>query len=382
MTISTPTSSEEVLNISPPGPSNLRTTLIVLLSILSAVGQGVFLPLFEASFAKGDGGVYYVLFVSALAFNFIYWPLSFYDYFVEKSLTMAMIKHKPYMLFLLGFCDALNGLLVVYAASLSRTPGDLQALLGQVYIPFTLLFSRLFLKKRYSGAQMYGAFVVIVGVLVSLTPLFLSFFDDASTITSLTTSNIIWSCVFVLAFVPGTLMNIIEEEIFKEFKTFNVNYMLAQESLYQFLTVMALFWTDCIPGFGTHANIEEWWQSFMFSFQCTFAPWTLEFVGNCDYSLMYGLLFTMSYVSSYTTSALLVKTTSANTVAIIGSIPPSLVLFFWAAFPSLYAWAGGSPYTWVDILFSFMSLLVVIPGALMFRLFEASSKKDKYLELN
>ena len=130
-----------------------------------------------------------------------------------------MIKHKPYLLFLLGFCDALNGLLVVYAASLSRTPGDLQALLGQVYIPFTLVFSRMFLGKRYSFSQMYGAFVVIVGVFISLMPLISSLFTSSS-VTSLTPSNVVWSCVFVLSFVPGTLMNIIEEEIFKQYVCF------------------------------------------------------------------------------------------------------------------------------------------------------------------
>ena len=57
--------------------------------------------------------------------------------------------------------------------------------------------------------------------------------------------------------VPAALMNVIEEKSLKDTRNVNMFYLLFWSSLYQLLTVFALFWTDLIPGFGYTNNIHE-----------------------------------------------------------------------------------------------------------------------------
>ena len=52
-------------------------------------------------------------------------------------------------------------------------------------------------------------------------------------------------------------MNVIEEKSLKDTRNVNMFYLLFWSSLYQLLTVFALFWTDLIPGFGYTNNIHE-----------------------------------------------------------------------------------------------------------------------------
>lgn len=42
-------------------------------------------------------------------------------------------------------------------------------------------------------------------------------------------------------------MNVAEEAVFEECPTFNVNYLLAWESLWQWVVVAFFWWSDIIP---------------------------------------------------------------------------------------------------------------------------------------
>ena len=57
-----------------------------------------------------------------------------------KAVTAEDLRFPQWQLFLIGFFDALNGILVVYASPPARTAPFLQAILGNFMIPLTIVF--------------------------------------------------------------------------------------------------------------------------------------------------------------------------------------------------------------------------------------------------
>mmetsp|Transcript_55747 Transcript_55747/g.130067 ORF Transcript_55747/g.130067 Transcript_55747/m.130067 type:complete len:384 (-) Transcript_55747:50-1201(-) len=70
----------------------------------------------------------------------------------------------PFLLAAFGACEAAFFPLVFYSAA--RLPGGLIQVLNQTLIPFTVLFSFVFLRRRYDIIQILGVVVVLGGVLL------------------------------------------------------------------------------------------------------------------------------------------------------------------------------------------------------------------------
>ena len=62
--------------------------------------------------------------------------------------------------------------LVVFSSPGTRVPPDIQAILLQSSIPFTLLLSVFILKKRYKPLQIVGGVVVMGGIFLSMSRLY------------------------------------------------------------------------------------------------------------------------------------------------------------------------------------------------------------------
>ena len=111
---------------------------------LGGIGQGMFLPLFIGTFdnnSQGSTGAYFVFFMMSALFIGPFGLASIFDWYTGK-LTINMIKSNLYVLIIMGICDAFNGIMVVFTSALGRTSGDLQAVLVQLTIPVTLIFSK------------------------------------------------------------------------------------------------------------------------------------------------------------------------------------------------------------------------------------------------
>src|SRR4051794_40375772 len=65
-------------------PMNLALGFWTGLSIFSGIGQQVLMPIALFTFG-GSTGVYPVLFICSLLFNFIFWPIAFYRYFQDRN---------------------------------------------------------------------------------------------------------------------------------------------------------------------------------------------------------------------------------------------------------------------------------------------------------
>ena len=68
-------------------------------------------------------------------------------------------------------CSSVFRFLVVFSSPGNRVPPDIQAILLQSSIPFTLLLSVFILKKRYKPLQIVGGVVVMGGIFLSMSKL-------------------------------------------------------------------------------------------------------------------------------------------------------------------------------------------------------------------
>lgn len=63
--------------------------------------------------------------------------------------------------------------------------------------------------------------------------------------------------------VPAAVMNVIEEKSLKDTRRVNLFYLLFCTSMYQTLTVWALFWVDIIPHFGFAHSLSDFGEKWV-----------------------------------------------------------------------------------------------------------------------
>ena len=118
------------------------------------MGQNVVLPLWLSAYPLTEVSVdgYFVFSFSSFAFVVIFgvWTLvlaiiSSFQSAGKKMISLTEYTFPQFELFKIGFCDALNGIMVIFAASPERTSALLQTILGNFMIPLTVAL-------RYSNA--------------------------------------------------------------------------------------------------------------------------------------------------------------------------------------------------------------------------------------
>jgi drug/metabolite transporter (DMT)-like permease len=353
------------------------TLVAILLSILSILfysGQSIGLVLFLGSF-NGLTGVYFVLFFCSLSFTIIFTILAiWFGYKKQITKSMLSIRWIKYML-IVGVFDAINGFLIVFSSHGSRVPPALSSILIQSIIPFTFIFSKFLLPKKYQWSHIISVGVVLIGITFSLIPTFKRMHDGTAT-TELK-DGWYWPFVFIIGCVPAALMNIYQEKLQikytqqarenqEEITRFSVMYFQAVESTFQFGTIALCFALDLIPGFGTSKNIDSFWSAFSNGFKCFFNDRSLT-GGRCNYAGGTGLLFIISYLGTYVTGTFLTDHVSANWLSILSSISPLLSTSFWFIFPAINKWAQvGAMDAW-DIGFSLGALPIILIGMFFYR---------------
>ena len=209
--------------------------------------------------------------------------------------------------FLIGFCNALNGLFLVFAAPPSRTPTFLQAILGtfnmlspglsyihlhhsfisisilfnvQIIRAWTILFRALILRKFPSKMQFLWAGGVFVGLFLASCPSIFGLNSGSSFVSEAPGAwKVMWPIIFASSLAPAAIMNVVGEDVLKETsessinrdklvsinqenldleeKTVNVWYYLTLQSVAQFLTFVCCFWVCIIPNFGTVNTVHD-----------------------------------------------------------------------------------------------------------------------------
>lgn len=352
----------------------LVVIVLSLLCIIFNTGQTIGLTLFLGSF-QGLTGAYFVVFFGAFSYGFVACLVAcWFGYKGQITPAMREWRWIKYMIVVSVF-DAANAFLITFSSHGSRVPPALTAILGQITIPFTFLFSKCLLRKRYRFLHYLSVCLVLIGVTCSLVPTFRRI-NDGTTETEFK-EGWHWPFIFILGCIPSAIKSIVQEQLqvkFTEYAQkreekitrFSVSYFNAVETTFQVLIIVACFSLDFVPNFGTSENIQQWWASFSDGFKCFFnvGPFSS---GRCQASPGTGMLYILSCLLASLVAIFLTDHLSANWLAIVGSISPLLSTSFWFIFPEINRWAGVGDTTSWDIGFSLGALPIIFIGMVLYR---------------
>ena len=361
------------------------------LTLLGWIGQGVGVPLFLATFIDADGnfttGPYFVVLFCSIVFNFVYWPLVAVVAFDRRqastgarlSAEIAYLRTRRgvFKILAIGVCNSLNGLLQVYASSTTRVPGALQPILLQSTLLFTVVGSKLFLRKAYSKGQLGAVALVAVGVATALAP-FLAELAKGGASTQLQ-SGPLWPLVLVLGCAPNAAMVLVQESLFDDVPAFSVPFLLGLTSLVQAVAVGLLFWTDLVPSFGTSASASVFGSHLTGGFECFFAPASSANPTRCGLCAPLGLVFVFSYAAAYFFGGKVTQHASANLQSLLATLGFFMQIYFWLALPTVNSWAGGKSYSTLEIATTSVALLPIGGGTFLFRWCEPSTARERAL---
>ena len=122
------------------------------LAVVGQVGENVSLPLWadaassNCSYYKNNTEEstvqmenFFILSFASMAFVIVFGIYTLVVAVLDFKMIKENLKFPQWQLVLIGVCDALNGILVVFSASPRRTAPFLQAILGNVVIPLTIV---------------------------------------------------------------------------------------------------------------------------------------------------------------------------------------------------------------------------------------------------
>eukprot|EP01091_Cochliopodium_minus_P015880 TRINITY_DN5768_c0_g1_i2.p1 TRINITY_DN5768_c0_g1~~TRINITY_DN5768_c0_g1_i2.p1 ORF type:complete len:250 (-),score=42.81 TRINITY_DN5768_c0_g1_i2:78-827(-) len=238
---------------------------------------------------------------------------------------MLMCHHSgnsKWSFFLIGFFNTLNGIFIVYSSDPTRTPPVLQAILANTSIFWGILTTKLIVGKNApmnycQTTPIFSLLMITSGIILSLLPTVIGtikgtipFFHGAG--------GLIWSVLFMLGVIPGSIINVIEERFLKMRKReekdnenrsrfFDMVVMLAYSGTCQLICMICLFWVDLIPNFGSsNGSIHAFFDNIYLSLKCF-----LHIDPHCTNNIWLGVLFTVDFLFNFIASALL-NETSAN----------------------------------------------------------------------
>ena len=367
---------------------HLAAIVLSILCIVFNTGQTIGLTLFLGSF-QGLTGVYFVVFFGAFSYGFVS-VLGACWFGYKGQITPAMREWRwiKYMFFVSIF-DAANAFLITFSSHGSRVPPALTSILSQITIPFTFIFSKCLLRKRYRCLHFSSICLVLIGVTFSLVPTFKRM-HDGTTDTGLT-QGWYWPFIFILGCIPSAIKSIIQEQLQVKFTEdararkekitrFSVIYFQAVETTFQVIIIVACFSLDFVPGFGTSVNIRQWWTSFSDGFKCLFNV-SHSSSGKCHVAIGTGALYIISCLQTSIVGTFLTDHTSANWLAIVSSVSPLLSTAFWFIFPGINRWAGvGDMNAW-DIGFNLGALPIIFIGMFFYRNGGIDRQSDEQIPL-
>lgn len=336
--------------------------------VLGGVGQAIFLPLLLGALGSASGA-YVTLMLLCVTFALVFAGASLVQYFSGR-LKSSDLEIRDAAFVLIGLCDCLNGLLTVFSSALSRTPGALQAILPQLAIPFTLVLSYCLYRVTLTRQEIFGACLVVVGILVTISPSLVALVSPA---TSGSLSSPLYPALFAIGVVPGVLTNVLQTGIYRRHPGFNKSLFLFYRSSYQALFAVALFWCDLVPGLGTSSSLQEMVDHLGYGMTCLFEPEAGH--PKCFDAWWLGVLFTAAYVCTYYSSAYVIEAASANYVALLSTANTPLAAMVWFIAPALTLWAGGSSYSALELGVGVAALfLLIVPGSLLYKLAESRKR--------
>lgn len=348
------------------------------LAVFGQVGQNVSLPLWIDASTGQCGNTtlnctaqsidsYFVYTFACLSFVIIFGVMLVIIRIVTPNKLGQTERTFPVLpLFFIGFFDALNGVLVVFASSGKRTPPYLQAILGNFVIPLTVIVRLAILRKKPTVLKACTAAAVFLALFICVIPTFVPSLGGNMTGGAHDSGRYLWPMCFMLGFVPAAIMNVLEEKWLKyrretSTKQLNLIYFLFITSCFQALSAAAFFWVDIIPGYGNApGGLPELGEKWKYGVSCFFGG-----EGCSAESGLRGSIFIGMYVLSYIGTGLLLRyAEGATLLAIVVSLVTPCGFLFWTLFNEVPFKFQPSPdnRTW----FALGSLAIMAPAIFLY----------------
>lgn len=282
-----------------------------------------------------------------------------------KSAHIIVKSHKRDML-CVGFADAVSTVFLVYAANGSRTPPYLQALATNFAIPVTFLTRFIILHKKPSVRKATSAGLVFCAELIALIPSIFPELEDKSARKddggASGLAGVLWPLCYIFGFVPQAIVNVVFEKsskssaALKDHAVLETIHMMFWSYFFCLISLILLFWTDLIPGFGDADSVKSFWKGLQFNFEC--------FLGatNCpDLTHLYsGITILAMLLTRMFVVLFLHFSEGANYLIIIMSLQTPLVVLFWTLF-------NEKPFHWnpdvhLSTWLSMASICIMLPA--------------------
>jgi len=328
---------------------------VTAMLVIGMVGQSVSLPFWISSFGRGVGlqaplgenlgGPYFILLMAAMASTIC---------FGLCVLAMCGTRHVPIKRYIgnyamQGIANAFNGIFVVYASPITRTPPVLFLVITTSGILFGMLLTRLLTERRPS----YCAFKPILSISLLVASIAIMVIGDTLSLDKITRTAgqpigfaIFWMIMALIGCFFGAFYNVLQERylaksatelagsgvaeivsVSSRESTYNYFLSLFWSSVSLLIAFIACFWVDILPVFG-YSTLDTLLTNTRNSFAC--------FLGGagCGYkNLMYGSMFIGGYLITYVATIILNKE-SANYAIYASSMgnPISIAVFIATGF--------------------------------------------------
>ncbi len=97
--------------------------------------------------------------------------------------------------------------------------------------------------------------------------------------------------------------------------------------------------------------------------------------------MLFGALFAVSYCVTYFTGAYLTQHHSANFSTMVGSVASPIQIVVLYSIPAINALGGGDPFTTVQMIYGVVSIVVIVPGMLIFHYFSVEKVEKEEMAL-
>ncbi|CAH1773513.1 unnamed protein product [Owenia fusiformis] len=355
-------------------PMKALNICLAIFSVLFNVAMNITLPLYSQAVNRAKGDEYNVLLFSAFWFPIIFYIMvAFIKIFIDRDMPILPTS-KWYHVVMVGSFNGLNGLLVVYASDPSRTPPYLQAVLATTIIPYTVIARLVIRRIGVSFKRFVCTGVVLVGLFICSEPQIFGIDmpgGNSGDPGAPMTSRFFWPVIFALGFLPVGILNVIIEIAMKKDEAESMTFIAACQ-VFNFLTIVAFFWTDFIPGFGQANSPAEFVDRLHTSLLCHFGAdeTCLDVLGR-------SWLFIFSYVLANMFQFLLIRYAEGAIYAVIvTALVTPLGTLWWTLFQSSPEFAWGPVFNETTV-FTLLGLSIMMPGVIMYNYFSQQEAKEK-----
>ena len=264
----------------------------------------------------------------------------------------------------MALLDSLEDFAVVIASNHSTLA--IQTLAPQAILPLTMVLSYFILKARYNLGQIFGALLILAGVVLAVLPLFLEPDPNQQ-------SNSTFFCVIiVLANLPGALSSIYKQTTLQD-KDMDVFYLNTMITLFQIVINVMLAPVNAIPDVGGEP-ISQIPGQFRDGVLCLFNQLSdVPPTDDCSQVLWRWIMFVFCVFISNTALLYICKLSGASFLYVASAVSLPLITLLGTSATIM----GGEQYTTPLSNYTIGGLVGVIIGLLVYAIAEEAGEVEE-----